>query len=64
MALDVSANNISGALPDQLVGGPAAELQYLYLSGNSLTGVHQVLLSLVNAIETCHHDLLDLCRFE
>lgn len=38
MALDVSANNISGALPEQLVGGPARELQYLYLSRNSLTG--------------------------
>ena len=45
MALDVSANNISGALPDQLVGGPAAELQYLYLSRNALTGAHLVSLS-------------------
>lgn len=46
MALDVSANNISGALPDQLVGGPALELQYLYLSRNSLTGAHHISLSL------------------
>ena len=46
MALDVSANNISGALPDQLAGGPAPELQYLYLSRNSLTGARQASLCL------------------
>ena len=38
VALDVSTNNISGRLPDQLVGGPALGLRYLYLSRNSLTG--------------------------
>ena len=58
MALDVSANNISGALPDQLVGGPAQQLQYLYLSRNSFTGARLVSVTPGSIIQTCHHHFM------
>lgn len=37
VALDLLANALTGTLPE-LVSGPAAGLQYLYLSHNSLIG--------------------------